>query len=45
MTPPPEDAAITKTSVVEVAELEHARKQYPECVECGEDLPEIAESN
>ena len=41
----PEDATITITSVVEVGELEHARKQYPGCVESGEDLSEIAKDN
>ena len=45
MIPQPEDATITKTSVVEIGDLEHARKQYPGCVESGEDLPEIAEDN
>ena len=42
MTSQPEDATITITSVVEVGELEHARKQYPGCVESGDGLPEIA---
>ena len=39
------DAAITITIVKEAAELEEARDDYPERVEGGDELSEIAEYN
>ena len=39
------DAAITITIVIEAAELEEARDDYPKRVEGGDDLSETAEYN
>jgi len=39
------DAAIAKTSIEEVAKLEHACEDYQDGVECGDDLPETAEDD